>query len=52
MWEKGKLLSERRNGSFLEGSSLKERLRRLALYVGNQAILQKIAPKGEGSKAP
>ena len=45
MREKRKPLSERRNGSFLEESSLKERLRRLALYAGDQAILQKIARK-------
>ena len=43
MRKKRKPLSERRNGSFLEGRSLKERLRRLALYVGDRAILQKIA---------
>ena len=43
MQKKRKPLSERRNGSFSEGSSLKERLRRLALYAGDQAILQKTA---------
>ena len=42
MQEKRKPLS-RRNGSFSEGSSLKERLRRLALYAGDQAISQEIA---------
>ena len=45
MREKRKPLSKRRNGSFSEGSSLKERLRRLALYIGDQAILQEIARK-------
>ena len=45
MWEKRKSLSERRNGSFLEGSSLKEKLRKLALYARDQAILQEIARK-------
>ena len=43
MREKRKPLSERRNGSFSEGSSLKERLRRLVLYAGDQAISQEIA---------
>ena len=45
MREKRKPLSERRNGSFSKGSSLKERLRRLALYAGDQAISQEIARK-------
>ena len=35
MREKRKTLSERKNGSFLEGSSLKEKLRKLALYAGD-----------------
>ena len=35
MWEKRKTLSEIKNGSFLEGSSLQEKLRKLALYVGD-----------------
>ena len=45
MWEKRKTLSKGKNGSFLGGSSLKEKLRKLALYAGDQAILQKIARK-------
>ena len=45
MRKKRKPLSERRNGSFSEGSSLKEKLRRLALYAEDRAILQKIARK-------
>ena len=45
MWEKRKTISERRNGSFSEGSSLKEKPRKLALYAGDQAILQEIARK-------
>ena len=36
MREKGKPLSERRNGSFSKGSSLRERLQRLALYAYNE----------------
>ena len=47
MREKRKTLLERKNGSFLEGSSLKEKLRKLALYAGDQAILLKIARKGK-----
>ena len=43
MRKKRKKLSERKNGSFLEGSSLKEKLRKLALYVKDQVILLKIA---------
>ena len=43
MREKRKTLLERKNGSFLEGSSLKEKLRKLALYVEDQVILLKIA---------
>ena len=43
MREKRKTLSGRKNGSFSEGSSLKEKLQELALYAGDQAILQKIA---------
>ena len=43
MRKKRKKLSERKNGSFLEGSSLKEKLRKLALYVEDQVILLKIA---------
>ena len=43
MRKKIKKLSERKNGSFLEGSSLKEKLRKLALYVEDQVILLKIA---------
>ena len=35
MREKRKTLLERKNGSFLEGSSLKEKLRNLALYAGD-----------------
>ena len=45
MQEKRKTLSEGKNGSFSEGSSLKEKLRKLALYAGDQAILQEIARK-------
>ena len=40
---KRKTLSKRRNGSFLGKSNLKEKLRKLALYAGDQAILPKIA---------
>ena len=47
MREKRKTLSERNNGSFLGGSSLKEKLRKLALSAGDQAILLKIARKGK-----
>ena len=47
MQEKRKTLSERKNGSFLGGSSLKEKLRKLALYAGDQAISLKIARKGK-----
>ena len=47
MREKRKTLSERKNGSFLGGSSLKEKLQKLALYAGDQAILLKIARKGK-----
>ena len=47
MREKRKTLLERKNGSFLEESSLKEKLRKFALYVGDQAILLKIARKGK-----
>ena len=43
MQGKRKKLSGRKNGSFLEGSSLKEKFRKLALYVGDQVILLKIA---------
>ena len=35
MREKGKPLSERRNGSFLGRSSLKAKLRKFALYAGD-----------------
>ena len=35
MQRKRKNLLGRRNGSFLEGSSLQEKLRKLALYVGD-----------------
>ena len=45
MREKRKTLSESRNGSFSEGSSLKEKLRKRALYAADQAILQEIARK-------
>ena len=45
MQEKRKTLSERKNESFSEGSSLKEKLQKLALYAIDQAILQKIAQK-------
>ena len=45
MREKRKPLSESRNGSFSEGNSLKEKLRKLALYAADQAILQEIARK-------
>ena len=45
MREKRKTLSESRNGSFSEGNSLKEKLRKLALYAADQAILQEIARK-------
>ena len=47
MREKRKTLSERKNGSFLGGSSLKEKLRKLALSAGDQTILLKIARKGK-----
>ena len=43
MREKRKTLLKRKNGSFLEGSSLKEKFRKLALYVRDQVILLKIA---------
>ena len=46
MREKRKTLSKRKNGSFLGGSSLQEKFRKLALYVGDQAILLKLAQKG------
>ena len=45
MREKRKTLLERKNGSFLEGSSLKEKLRKFALYAKDQVILLKIARK-------
>ena len=45
MQEKRKTLSGRKNGSFSKGSSLKKKLQELALYVGDRAILQKIARK-------
>ena len=45
MREKRKTLSERKNGSFLGGSNLKEKLQKLALYAGDEAILLKIARK-------
>ena len=45
MREKGKTLSERRNGSFLGRSSLKAKLRKSALSAGDQAILLKIVRK-------
>ena len=45
MREKRKTLSERKNRSFLGGSCLKEKLQKLALYAGDQAILLKIAQK-------
>ena len=35
----------RKVGSFFDESSLKEKLRKLTLYAGNQAILQEIARK-------
>ena len=41
--EKEKKLLGSKNGSFLEGSSLKEKFRKLALYVRDQVILLKIA---------
>ena len=47
MREKRKTLSERRNGSFSGGSSLKTKFRKFALYAGDQAILLKIARKGK-----
>ena len=40
-----KKLSERKNGSFLEGSSLKEKFRKFALYAKDQDILRKISQK-------
>ena len=43
MQGKRKTLSERKNESFSEGSSLKEKIRKLALYAGDQTILQEIA---------
>ena len=45
MRKKRKTLSERRNGSFLGGSSLKAKLRKFALYARDQAILLEIARK-------
>ena len=51
MREKRKKLSGRKNGSFLEGSSLKENFQKFALYAEDQVILRKIAQKGKGSKA-
>ena len=45
MQGKRKNLLGRRNGSFSEGNSLKEKLRKSALYVEDQDILQKIARK-------
>ena len=45
MQEKRKKLSGRKNGCFLKGSSLKEKLRKSALYAEDQVILQKIARK-------
>ena len=45
MRKKRKTLSERRNGSFSEGNSLKEKLRKSALYAEDQDTLQKIAQK-------
>ena len=45
MQEKRKNLLGRRNGSFSEGSRLKERLQKSALYAEDQDILQKIARK-------
>ena len=47
MQEKRKNLLGRRNGSFSEGSSLKERPQKSALYAEDQDILQKIARKGK-----
>ena len=46
-WQRGKPLSKRRNGSFSERSSLKERLQKSALYAEDQDILQKNCPKNE-----
>ena len=43
MQGKRKTLSKRKNESFSEGSSLKEKIRKLALYAGDQTILQEIA---------
>ena len=43
MQKKRKKLLGRKNGSFLEGSSLKEKLRKSALYAEDQVILRKIA---------
>ena len=40
-----KKLSERKNGSFLEGSSLKENFRKFVLYAEDQDILRKISQK-------
>ena len=45
MQGKRKKLSGRKNGSFLEGSSLKEKFRKSTLYAEDQVILQKIAQK-------
>ena len=45
MQRKRKNLLGRRNGSFLEGNSLKEKFRKSALYVEGQDTLQKIARK-------
>ena len=45
MQGKRKKLSGRKNGSFLEGSSLKEKLQKSTLYAEDQVILQKIARK-------
>ena len=50
MRDKIKKLSGRKNGSFLEESSLKEKLQKSALYVENQVILRKLSKKGKSSK--
>ena len=45
MRDKRKKVLGRKNGSFLEESSLKEKLQKFVLYVEDQAILRKIVQK-------
>ena len=50
MQDEGRNFLGRKNGSFSEESSLKDRLQKFVLCVEDQAILQKIVQKGESSK--